>query len=64
MNIVSTDFLTIFFRGINEALMKLLEACDAVELDPRDIQNRADRKKIIKDSQKLLDRNDKAISFL
>ena len=44
--------------------MKLLEACDAVELDPKDIQNRADRKKIIKDSQKLLDRNDKAISFL
>ena len=44
--------------------MKLQESCDALELDTKDTQNRADRKKLIKNAQKLLDRNDKALSFL
>jgi len=52
------------YKGINEDIMKLLESCDAVELDSKDMMNRADRKKLIKDAQKLLDRNDKALSFL
>ena len=52
------------YRGINERLLKLLETCDAVELDKKDEQNRKHRKKLVKDIQQLLDRNDKAVSFL
>jgi len=52
------------YRSINERLLKLLETCDAVELDKKDEQNRKHRKKIVKDIQQLLDRNDKAVSFL
>ena len=52
------------YKGINEALMKLLESCDEILLDRKDEGNRSHRKKIIKDINQLMDRNDKAISFL
>jgi len=52
------------FLGINEELERILERCDGVQLDPKDENNRKHRKKLIKDTQKLLDRNDKAMSFL
>ena len=47
------------FLGINEELERILERCDGVQLDPKDENNRKHRKKLIKDTQKLLDRNDK-----
>merc|ERR1711962_1451106 len=52
------------FLGINEELERILERCDGVQLDPKDENNRKHRKKLIKDTQKLLDRNDKGIGSL
>ena len=52
------------FLGINEELERILERCDGVQLDPKDENNRKHRKKLIKDTQKLLDRNDKGMSPL
>ena len=52
------------FLGINEELERILERCDGVQLDPKDENNRKHRKKLIKDTQKLLDRNDKGISSI
>ena len=52
------------FLTINEEFERLLEKCDAVQLDQKDHNNRSKRKYLIKDIQKLLDRNDKAMSFL
>ena len=52
------------FLAINEEFERILEKCDSLDLDRKDEQNRAKRKRLIKDVQHLLDRNDKAMSFL
>jgi len=52
------------FLAINEEFERLLVRCDSLQLDQKDELNRKHRKQVIRDVQLLLERNDKAMSFL